>query len=209
MVKVTTFTHSILFTAGVHLVQQDLESCGRYGSQRAKMQRGGALPDGWQTKVSETTGHTYYVNLATGETSWDPPSTPSSSSSSRTEGGAGGGGPLLSPGWSTCTSRSSGETYFVNEVTQESTFERPTESALPFGWQCRQSRSTGEPYIPTPLTPPIRPPPSPRQPPPPHATMTGRGSKGTLCRIGSALTHPAHALLNGDFCFAQGDLALL
>ena len=35
-----------------------------------------ALPAGWDTKTSRSTGSTYYVNLATGESTYDAPSHP-------------------------------------------------------------------------------------------------------------------------------------
>eukprot|EP01043_Picozoa_sp_COSAG02_P066195 COSAG02_NODE_10221_length_1992_cov_4.311675_2_plen_227_part_01 len=53
----------------------------------------------------------------------------------------------LPPGWDTRTSRSTGEEYYVNLVTEESTYEWPTASALPAGWTHGISRSTGYLYF--------------------------------------------------------------
>jgi hypothetical protein len=54
----------------------------------------------------------------------------------------------LPPGWSSAVSRSTGETYFVNDHTGESQYEIPTEAAerLPPGWEARVSRTTGDTY---------------------------------------------------------------
>lgn len=37
------------------------------------------LPEGWEQKVSRSTGHKYYYNTKTGESQWDPPRDTSSS----------------------------------------------------------------------------------------------------------------------------------
>ena len=53
----------------------------------------------------------------------------------------------LPPGWDIRTSRSTGDTYYLNLVTEESTDERPTASALPDGWTHGISSSTGYLYF--------------------------------------------------------------
>ena len=66
----------------------------------------------------------------------------------------------LPAGWSTAQSRSDGATYYINDHTGESTFDKPTQPAtagpapapapaagqLPAGWRTQQSNSTGEWY---------------------------------------------------------------
>ena len=65
--------------------------------------------------------------------------------------------PELPEGWEAHVSRSTGETYYVNEMTGESSFDRPepewepgpqpgSEHELPEGWEAHVSRSTGETY---------------------------------------------------------------
>ena len=51
--------------------------------------------------------------------------------------------PLPQP-WEEKVSRSSGETYYYNPQTNESTFERP--GGLPQPWEERTSQSTGDRY---------------------------------------------------------------
>ena len=64
---------------------------------------------------------------------------------------------VLPDGWEMATSRSTGEVYYVNDVTGESTFERPlvaasatmdsnTERPLPEVWEAATSQSTGQVY---------------------------------------------------------------
>ena len=113
------------------------------------------LPAGWGAQVSSSTGETYYVNTVTGETTYDRPHAPASSSASamaqepepppvHSDDNA------LPTGWTSATS-SEGETYFVNKLTGESTYEIPTAPAtdptpLPIGWETAVSESTNEVY---------------------------------------------------------------
>lgn len=53
--------------------------------------------------------------------------------------------PKLPPHWIRVTSRSSGDVYFYNKRTKESTFEMP-EPPLPEGWTKQMSKSTGKVY---------------------------------------------------------------
>jgi len=87
------------------------------------------LPPGWFAAVDEDSGETYYCNEATGETTWDIP----------TEGAAiddneesnnplpteEDDDPTLPPDWYAVTDPASGDTYFCNETTGETTWERP------------------------------------------------------------------------------------
>jgi len=53
--------------------------------------------------------------------------------------------PKLPSGWIRVKSRSSGEVYYFNKKTRESTFDMP-EAALPAGWTKQVSKSTGKVY---------------------------------------------------------------
>jgi hypothetical protein len=70
--------------------------------------------------------------------------------------GAGGAGDWLPRGWETAVSTSTGETYYINSYTQDSTYERPWEDAtpqpLPEGWDYDWSTGTGEVYYVNTLT---------------------------------------------------------
>ena len=99
-------------------------------------------------------GDTYYRNTNTGESTWDLPTAPAPKSVAE-----------LPNGWETAVSRSSGETYYVNQgaqgrthlcmpmpcganqvrggtVTGESSFDLPTEAALPDGWTVSHDPAT-------------------------------------------------------------------
>ena len=123
------------------------------------------LPAGWESAVSRTTGETYYVNVESGETTYEWPESNQSPAPAM---------PPDSPdhrhvrkeyqlprGWESRVSRSTGETYYVNSTTGETTYDFPTEAvdtaphagaeapaveALPDGWSTGVSRSTGEIY---------------------------------------------------------------
>ena len=53
-------------------------------------------------------------------------------------------GMALPAGWETRESRSTGDVYFLNVVTQESTYELPRHAVLPSGWTHSVSTSTGD-----------------------------------------------------------------
>ena len=53
----------------------------------------------------------------------------------------------LPPGWEPRTSRTTGELHYVNLITEESTYDWPTASALPDGWTHAISTSSGWPYF--------------------------------------------------------------
>jgi hypothetical protein len=52
----------------------------------------------------------------------------------------------LPAGWEQRVSKSTGDTYYVNAVTQESMFERPQFPVLPPGWTHNTSRTSGDVY---------------------------------------------------------------
>eukprot|EP01052_Picozoa_sp_SAG31_P016338 SAG31_NODE_1078_length_10032_cov_4.602034_6_plen_282_part_00 len=99
------------------------------------------LPTGWTTAQSRSTGETYYVNTATGESQFEFPVAPTT----------------LPTGWSLARSRSTSDIYYVNEKTGHTQFEVPNAPAttsqtekvelqLPPGWERHISRTTGDPY---------------------------------------------------------------
>ena len=136
------------------LTEQDASSAALGGTDSA------ALPAGWSTAVSNSTGLTYFVNDYTNATTYDRPTEPalpdedgedfdpmeaeneavgadSSQAAELTEQDAssaalgGTDSAALPAGWSTAVSNSTGLTYFVNDYTNATTYDRPTEPALP------------------------------------------------------------------------------
>ena len=110
------------------------------------------LPPGWEAHTSRSTGETYFYNSITEDTTYDRPTEPAGSADpnlateSYDDGfeelaellepdaqaaGSDEEAPLqddtLPPGWEAHTSRSTGETYYHNTVTDETTYDRPTE----------------------------------------------------------------------------------
>jgi hypothetical protein len=89
---------------------------------------GRKLPDGWEVAVSRSTGGEYYYNASTGESSYEwpagaqhaePASSPAPAVAS-TDGGR-----KLPDGWEVAVSRSTGEEYYYNASTGESSYEWP------------------------------------------------------------------------------------
>jgi hypothetical protein len=68
------------------------------------------LPPGWSAVVDARTGQTYYVNAATGETSWSVPR-------------------ALPHGWVAHTSDASGATYYHNASTGATSWTHPADDA--------------------------------------------------------------------------------
>lgn len=72
------------------------------------------LPPGWTKEVSRSTGETYYMNVETLETQWDPP----------VAGGTSSVAPLP-PGWKAVESSETGQTFYVSD-NGDLQFDRPT-----------------------------------------------------------------------------------
>ena len=75
----------------------------------------------WSSCVDPASGRTYYVNSATGETSWQPP--PQAPAAPAPKPSA----PLPPPAssWSACVDPASGRTYYVNSATRETSWTSP------------------------------------------------------------------------------------
>jgi len=88
---------------------------------------GGGLPPGWGSAVDPASGRTYYVNSATGATSWEPPL--AAPGSEKQPGPPGPPGPpgagSLPAGWTASTDPASGQTYYVNSITGATQWEAP------------------------------------------------------------------------------------
>ena len=95
------------------------------------------LPAGWEAKMSAKTNSPYYLNTVTGESQTEFPI------ASATPDEAAGPPPVpaaavpevasekkLPAGWETAVSRSSGDTYYVNTATGETTYDFPTDPAV-------------------------------------------------------------------------------
>ena len=111
---------------------------------------GAALPAGWSTQVSKSTGNVYFVNTYTNETTYDRPTEPAvpemkmydelepdqaaieplqeqTAHSSAQEAQSEAALPL---GWESVTSRSTGQTYYHNLSTGETTYDLPDKPAM-------------------------------------------------------------------------------
>ena len=101
------------------------------------------LPPGWEEAVDEATGDAYYVNAATGETSWERPSGASGAAGHAVVAAEGG----LPPGWEEVFDEDSGGYFYFNAATSESTWDRPawgdTTEADEVGYACSRALSRG------------------------------------------------------------------
>ena len=105
----------------------------------AYTQRGSALPPEWESAQDPASGDTYYIHKVTGETTWDrpkpvappvPPAAPTARALPATRRPlpsmpARGGGPRLPPGWQQVLDPRSGEYYYENAYTGQSSWEPP------------------------------------------------------------------------------------
>ena len=128
---------------------------GAFNDTAEHNEAGQTLPLGWEKLVDPSSGDAYYYNEATGESSWELPESDISAkdkklhvepSADEAAGGdqhapeAAGGDqhapeavaryhndaePTLQPGWEKLVDPSSGETYYYNEASGESSWEPP------------------------------------------------------------------------------------
>ncbi|KAL7526945.1 hypothetical protein ACHAXR_003196 [Thalassiosira sp. AJA248-18] len=91
------------------------------------------LPPGWFAAIDEDSGDQYYCNELTGETTWDPPAIPAATendaaNNNPNQAPVGSGDDDLLPGWFAVTDPSSGDVYYCNDSTGETTWDRPSAS---------------------------------------------------------------------------------
>ena len=91
------------------------------------------LPLGWYAAVDEDSGDTYYCNEMTGETTWDFPTAMEDNEelkhphkTEEEEEEEEDVDADLPPEWYSVTDPASGDTYFCNETTGETTWDRPS-----------------------------------------------------------------------------------
>jgi hypothetical protein len=132
----------------------------------------GALPDGWTETVDPSSGQCYYYNVNTQETLWERPDAetvlstetaaeldlkveePSKSAEAEpktAEHAVPKDESALPDGWTETMDPSSGQSYYYNAITQETSWEKPQPvieaAALPEGWSEVMDPSTGRPYF--------------------------------------------------------------
>ena len=83
------------------------------------------LPQGWQEVVSTSTapGDVYFVNIYTGESTWDKPTEPASTAQ------ASGLNAALPFGWVPKVSATSGDTFYFNELSGQSSWQCPARDS--------------------------------------------------------------------------------
>jgi len=79
------------------------------------------LPEGWVQELDQQSGYPYYVNLVTGESSWERPEVPVP-----TQGAADKLSAVLPENWIEQLDPVSGYPFYVNTLTGESSWEQPT-----------------------------------------------------------------------------------
>ena len=87
-----------------------------------------SLPSGYQQQIDPATGKAFYVNLMTGETSWQPP--PGAAAAAAPQLGApppSSGG--LPPGWEERVDPASGRKFYIDHINKATSWEFPTAAA--------------------------------------------------------------------------------
>lgn len=88
------------------------------------------LPDGWFALTDPQTGEEYYANEETGETSWERPINNSNDTPLLTNHAASEDENSLASGWFPVVDPASGDTYFANEQTGETSWEKPISTGI-------------------------------------------------------------------------------
>jgi hypothetical protein len=93
-------------------------AAGGGGGAAYRVGGGGAngLPAGWKQATDATTGATYYINNASGQSQWEQP---------KHAAGAGTGAASLPPGWKTMHDPATARTYYYNEKTGKTSWVPP------------------------------------------------------------------------------------
>ncbi|KAL9179415.1 hypothetical protein ACHAXT_008705 [Thalassiosira profunda] len=92
---------------------------------------GEGLPPNWIALEDPDSGDTYFANEETGESTWDRPSMNLLPQSMPEDGSNASGSVLdnddLPPDWVALEDADSGDTYYLNQVTNQTTWDRPTK----------------------------------------------------------------------------------
>ena len=132
------------------------------------------LPPGWTVGTDPTTGHPYYANPSTGETSWTPPPPP------------------LPQGWINAIDPTSGRPYFYHQASGVTQWEAPSSAPPP------------PPPPPVPYPQPVAPAPNPQPgyaaAPYPQPGYGAYGAYGAS----SAPPAPSHGALGGGAVRVHG-----
>ncbi|KAL7543111.1 hypothetical protein ACHAWF_009460 [Thalassiosira exigua] len=110
-----------------------------YESSLTDTNDGQGLPSNWMTLEDPDSGDTYYANEETGETTWERPTLtlPKTMTVEVDNDSEVDKGDQLPPGWIALEDADSGDTYYLNEKTMETTWDRP----------CRDNSEKGGPEI--------------------------------------------------------------
>ena len=97
----------------------------------------GALPEGWESAVSTSTGHTYYINTVSGASTYDRPTVTAVEALTLTvddNDSNGGDWTTLPEGWKPSERRATetNEIYYCNSETGESTYDQPVFYKSPY-----------------------------------------------------------------------------
>eukprot|EP00929_Paragymnodinium_shiwhaense_P079859 TRINITY_DN41628_c0_g1_i1.p1 TRINITY_DN41628_c0_g1~~TRINITY_DN41628_c0_g1_i1.p1 ORF type:complete len:1389 (+),score=315.31 TRINITY_DN41628_c0_g1_i1:133-4299(+) len=109
---------------------QDGAATQRIAAQSGK-QASSQLPEGWESVVDPSSGKVYYANRRTGESSWDMPAL---KVQSKPPAVAAAAPALQAPdslpeGWETAVDPASGQVYYANRKTGQSSWTRPAAPA--------------------------------------------------------------------------------
>ena len=102
----------------------------------------------WISEVDPTSGKTFYVNESTGETTWQVPFGFGTSSATTTASAAAAAAAAASP-WISEIDPASGDTFYVNESTGVTTWQKPLDFTSPAAaspWISEVDPTTGDTF---------------------------------------------------------------
>jgi polyglutamine-binding protein 1 len=88
-----------------------------------------SLPDGWAEAIDKTYGTRYYYNAVLGQSSWERPKSVQKTAHMNTPPTKTTTHATLPPGWKESIDPQSGNTYYCNPFTSETSWEKPIDSA--------------------------------------------------------------------------------